>query len=71
LTKVVVRLLTAYIKNVPTITGDNGTEFADRQNIAEQPKTKFFFTHPYSSWEKENIENQNKLIRQYIKKNKF
>jgi IS30 family transposase len=29
LTKVVVRLLTAYINHVHTITGDNGTEFAD------------------------------------------
>ena len=68
LTKVVVRLLTAYIKNVHTITGDNGTEFADHENIAKLLKTKFFFTHPYSSWEKGNIENENKLVRQYIPK---
>ena len=68
LTKVVVRLLTAYIKNVHTITGDNGTEFADHENIAKLLKTKFFFTHTYSSWEKGNIENENKLVRQYIPK---
>jgi IS30 family transposase len=68
LTKVVVRLLTAYMRHVHTITGDNGTEFADHQNIARLLKTKFFFTHPYSSWEKGLIENTNKLIRQYIPK---
>jgi IS30 family transposase len=68
LAKVAVRLLTAYINHVHTITGDNGTEFADHQNIAKRLKTNFFFTHPYSSWEKGNIENENKLIRQYIPK---
>jgi len=75
LTKVVTRLLFAYIHNVHTITGDNGTEFADHQTIAKMLKTKFFFTHPYSSWEKGLIENTNKLVRQYIPKktnfNKF
>ena len=74
LTKTVIRLLIAYI-NVHTITGDNGTEFADHQTIAKLLKTKFFFTHPYSSWEKGLVENTNKLIRQYIPKktnfNKF
>lgn len=68
LTKVVVRLLTAYNKNVHSITGDNGTELADHQNIAKKLNTNFFFTHPYSSWEKGLIENTNKLIRQYIPK---
>jgi len=75
LTEVVTRLLIAYIHNVHTITGDNGTEFADHQTIAKMLKTKFFFTHPYSSWEKGLIENTNKLVRQYIPKktnfNKF
>jgi IS30 family transposase len=46
----------------------NGTEFADHQNIAKLFNTKFFFTHPYASWEKGLIENTNKLIRQYIPK---
>jgi IS30 family transposase len=68
LSKVVIRLLSAYLKNVHTITGDNGTEFADHQTIAKMLKTKFFFTHPYASWEKGLIENTNKLIRQYIPK---
>jgi len=68
LTKVVTRLLIAYSNHVHTITGDNGTEFADHQMISKMLKTKFFFTHPYSSWEKGLIENTNKLVRQYIPK---
>jgi IS30 family transposase len=68
LTKVVTRLLTGYMNNVHTITSDNGTEFADHQTIAKKLKTKFYFTHPYSAWEKGLIENTNKLIRQYIPK---
>jgi len=68
LSKVAVRLLIAYRKHVHTITGDNGTEFAEHQKIAEKLKAKFFFTHPYSAWEKGMIENTNKLIRQYIPK---
>ena len=68
LTKQVTRMLMAYIKQVHTITGDNGTEFAEHQNIAEILKTNFFFTHPYAAWEKGLIENTNKLVRQYIPK---
>lgn len=30
--------------------------------------TIVYFAHPYCSWEKGCIENQNKLIRQYIPK---
>jgi IS30 family transposase len=68
LTKMAVKLLTAYIHNVHSITADNGTEFADHQTIAKLLKTSFFFTHPYSSWEKGAVENTNKLVRQYIPK---
>ena len=68
LTKTVVKLLTAYINHVHTITGDNGTEFAEHKTIAKKLKTSFFFTNPYASWEKGLIENTNKLVRQYIPK---
>jgi len=68
LANVVKRLLAPYMHNVHTITGDNGTEFAEHQIIAKKLKTQFFFTHPYSSWEKGLIEYTNKLIRQYIPK---
>ena len=68
LSKTVTRMLMAYINHVHTITGDNGTEFADHQNISKILKTQFFFTHPYSSWEKGLVENTNKLVRQYFSK---
>jgi IS30 family transposase len=68
LTKVVTRLLTGYMNHVHTMTSDNGSEFADHQTIAKQLKTSFFFTDPYSAWQKGLIENTNKLIRQYIPK---
>jgi IS30 family transposase len=61
LAKVVAMLLTACRQHVHTITGDSGTEFADHQAIASALKAQFFFTHPYSSWEKGLIENTNKL----------
>jgi IS30 family transposase len=68
LAKTVIRLLTGYRNSVHSITTDNGTEFADHENIAKILNTSVFFTHPYSSWEKGLIENTNKLIRQYIPK---
>jgi len=56
--------------NMPihTITGDNGTEFADHTKISEELGIDFYFTHPYSSWEKGTNENTNGLIRQYFPK---
>ena len=56
--------------NLPlkTITGDNGTEFSEHKQIAEKLGIDFYFTHPYSSWEKGTNENTNGLIRQYFPK---
>ncbi len=53
---------------VYSITGDNGTEFADHKTISEALGVDFYFTHPYSSWEKGTNENTNGLIRQYFPK---
>ncbi|WP_262494832.1 hypothetical protein [Bacteroides zoogleoformans] len=36
--------------------------------MAQRLKTKVCSAHPYASWEKGNIQNTNKLIRQYIPK---
>jgi IS30 family transposase len=66
LSKVVVRLLIAFINNVHTITSDNGTEFAYHEYIARKLKAKFYFAHPYSSWERGLNEYTNKLVRQYV-----
>jgi IS30 family transposase len=68
LTRQVTGMLIAYINHLHTITGDNGTEFADHQKIAKNLKINFFFSHPYASWEKGLIENTNKPVRQYIPK---
>ena len=51
-----------------TITGDNGTEFANHKKIANELGIDFYFTHPYSSWEKGKNENTKGLIRQYFPK---
>jgi IS30 family transposase len=66
LAKVAVRLLFAYKETVHTITADNGSEFAQHQYIAKKLNAKFYFAHPYSSWERGLNENTNGLIRQYI-----
>lgn len=56
-----------------TITCDNGTEFLDWRSLErsihnKMPRTKIYFCHPYSSYERPQNENQNKLIRRWIKK---
>ncbi len=57
-----------YKNSVKSITSDNGSEFAKHEKIAKKLKTKFYFAHPYSSWERGLSEYSNKLIRQYIPK---
>lgn len=44
-----------------TLTADNGREFAQHASIAKKLKARFYFTHPYASWERG-------LIRQYFPK---
>lgn len=51
-----------------SMTGDNGTEFSQHERISGKLGTDFYFTHPYSSWEKGTNENTNGLIRQYFPK---
>jgi IS30 family transposase len=66
LSKTAVRMLSAYKKTVHTITSDNGTEFASHEYIADKLGAKYYFAHPYSSWERGLSEYTNKLVRQYI-----
>lgn len=63
-----IRLLFPYKKNVLTITTDNGSEFACHKKIAKALGTTVYFADSYASWHKGAIENENKLIRQYIPK---
>lgn len=53
-----------------TITGDNGSEFANLSTLEAETDTKVYFTHPYSSFEKGTNERHNGLIRRFIPKGK-
>lgn len=68
LANTVIDMLLPYKNVVKSITSDNGTEFAEHQKIAKKFDAKFYFAHPYASWERGLSEYSNKLIRQYIPK---
>lgn len=53
-----------------TITGDNGSEFANLASLESTTATQVYFTHPYSSFEKGTNERHNGLIRRFIPKGK-
>jgi len=66
--RAIIKLLTPFSDKVITLTSDYGKEFADHQAIAEKLNAKFYFAHPYASWERGLNENTNGLIRQYFPK---
>lgn len=69
LAKVVWRLLLPYKgKMLKTITTDNGSEFAEHEWITKRLNVPVYFTDSYCAWQKGAVENENKLIRQYIPK---
>lgn len=56
-----------------TITCDNGPEFADGNGIeksylGDSKRTKLYYCHPYSAYERGSNENANKLIRRFLPK---
>ena len=56
-----------------TITVDNGGEFADverleRSVLTKGKRTKVYYCHPYSSYERGSNENENKIIRRHFPK---
>lgn len=61
-------------KNVfKTITVDNGSEFAyceelERSTLGEEKRTKVYYCHPYSSWERGTNEVTNKMVRRKVPK---
>jgi len=65
-TDAIINLLTPLSEHVHTLTADNGKEFADHKTIASKLNAKFYFAHPYASWERSLNENTNGLIRQYF-----
>ncbi len=56
-----------------TITVDNGSEFLDFEALevsefSKQQRTRIFYAHPYSSWERGSNENGNRMIRRFVAK---
>lgn len=67
--RAIIHLLKPITHRVHTLTSDNGKEFAKHETIADKLKARFYFAHPYASWERGLNENTNGLIRQYFPKN--
>lgn len=73
LNKLELKLGDKFGKIFRSITVDNGVEFSDFQgmqqsNIYPGDKTKLYYCHAYSSWERGSNENNNRLIRRHIPK---
>jgi len=56
-----------------TLTFDNGVEFLDWGSMESsiypgKRRTRVYFAHPYSAWERGTNENQNRMIRRFIPK---
>ena len=56
-----------------TITVDNGSEFSDcsgmeRSRFGAGQRTKIYYCHPYSAYERGSNENLNKMIRRHYPK---
>lgn len=52
-----------------SITGDNGSEFANLSKL-ETIGISVYFTHPYTSCEKGTNECHNKMLRRFVPKGK-
>ncbi len=69
LAKVVWKLLAPFKGfALKTITTDNGSEFAEHEWFSKHLNVPVYFADSYCSWQKGAVENENKLIRQYIPK---
>lgn len=66
--KVIIRLLKPLSPWVHSLTADNGREFSRHQKITKALGARFYFVHPFASWERGLNENTNGLIRQYFPK---
>jgi len=51
------------LKNIKTMTLDNGVEFAYHEKMSQKLKAKIYYCEPYKSYQKGAIENANKLLR--------
>jgi IS30 family transposase len=66
----IIKRLKPIVKQVRTLTYDNGKEFADHAAIDKALGSIAYFADPYSSWQRGSNENLNGLIRQYIPKSR-
>lgn len=63
-----------FSKTFKTITVDNGSEFLNHQEMERslrsktKKRTKIYYCHPYSSWERGSNEQTNGMIRRFIPK---
>jgi IS30 family transposase len=51
-----------------TMTLDNGKEFAEHQQLAEDLELDIYFAKPYASWQRGTNEHTNGLLRQFFPK---
>ena len=63
----------SFIEEFKTITCDNGCENLDFEGIErsvlnKRKRTKVYYAHPYSSWERGTNENINKMVRRFVPK---
>jgi len=65
-----------FSKVFKTMTMDNGSEFLNQSGIERSvfnekaKRTKVYYCHPYSAWERGTNENINRMIRRFIPKGK-
>lgn len=67
------RLGAMFLRLFKSITVDNGVEFSDYKNMKRSllhdgDRTRIYYCHAYSSYERGSNENANKLIRRHIPK---
>ena len=60
--------MTAAINEVKSLTLDNDIAFRKHERLSKALGVPLYFCHPYHAWEKGGVENENKLIRQYLPK---
>jgi IS30 family transposase len=75
-TEALVARLTDLLQNQPhpvrTITADNGSEMTGYRYLEQRLGVRFYFTQPYSAWQRGSIEHLNGLIRRvYPKRTDF
>ncbi len=63
-----------FAEKFKTITVDNGSEFLNHRKMERslrsktKKRTKIYYCHPYSSWERGTNEQTNGMIRRFIPK---